>query len=184
MAAPGLDAGQGGHLADVPGNDGERLFARAAASDQADLEALLERAAQHGTPVAYVPGLVMPRAAGLYPGEAKTGRRDACALADTGRARRKQVHCLDVGLAADQTRLASRLRGALASICPALERAVGGRLRQAGVRDLLTRYPALTARGQPVAHRADRQGALAPDRRQGHHRHRHCAGRPGRHRPC
>ena len=75
-------------------------------------------------------------------------------MADTGRTRRKQVHWLDAGsdellaalrvlngfdidLAADATRLASRLRDALTSIAPALERAVGDRLHQAGVRDLL-----------------------------------------------
>jgi hypothetical protein len=34
-------------------------------------------AARRGVPVAYVPGLVMRRAADLYPGEAKTDRRDA-----------------------------------------------------------------------------------------------------------
>ncbi len=113
------------------------------------LEALLDRAARHGTPglvidqpgsiaqlaltvaarrgvlVAYVPGLVMRRAAGLYPGEAKTDRRDVYVLADTGRTRRKQVHWLDAGpdellaqlrvlngsgidLAADATRLGMR----------------------------------------------------------------------------
>jgi len=156
----GLDAGKGEHFADVLDNDGERLFARAVASDQADLEALLDRAAGHGTPglvidqpgsiaqlalavaarrgvpVAYVPGLVMRRAADLYPGEAKTDRRDACVLAGTGRTRRKQVHWLDtssdellaqlrvlngydIDLAADATRLASRLRDALTSISPA-----------------------------------------------------------------
>ncbi len=48
-------------------------------------------------PVAYVPGLVMRRAADLYPGEAKTDRRDAFVIADTGRTRRKQVHWLDAG---------------------------------------------------------------------------------------
>ena len=115
-----------------------------------------------------MPGLVMRRAADLYPGEAKTDRRDAYVLADTGRTRRKQVHWLDAGsdellaalrvlngfdidLAADQTRLANRLRDALTSISPALERAVGERLDQAGVRDLLAKYPTLTALRRPAS---------------------------------
>src|SRR5580700_6546735 len=125
----GLDVGKGEHFAGVLDDDGERLFARPA---------------------------------DLYPGEAKTDRRDAYVMADTGRTRRKQVHWLDAGsdellgalrvlngydidLAADAARLASRLRDALTSIAPALERAVGDRLHQAGVRDLLAAYPTLTA---------------------------------------
>ena len=81
----------------------------------------------------YVPGLVMRRAADLYPGESKTDRRDAFVLADTGRTRRHQVHWLDAGddellvqlrvlngydtdLAADATRLSNRLRDALTSV--------------------------------------------------------------------
>jgi transposase len=182
----GLDVGKEEHFAEVLDHDGERLFARSVINDQAALEALLDQAAGRGTPglvidqpgsiaqlalavarrrevpVAYVPGLVMRRAADLYPGEAKTDRRDAYIIADTGRTRRKQVHWLDAGsdelldrprvlngfdidLAADQTRLTNRCRDALTSVSPVLERALGARLHQAGVRDLLAKYPTLTA---------------------------------------
>jgi transposase len=182
----GLDVGKEEHYAEVLDNDGERIFARSVVNDQAALEALLDRASTHGTaglvidqpgsiaqlalavargrgvPVAYVPGLVMRRAADLYPGESKTDKRDAYIIADTGRTRRKQVHWLDVtsdelldrlrvlngfdiDLAADQTRLANRCRDALTSVSPAPERALGARLGQAGVRDLLAKYPTLTA---------------------------------------
>lgn len=193
MAAPeevdvwvGLDVGKEEHFADVLDDDGEPLFARSVTNDEADIEALLDRAAGHGTPglvidqpgsiaqlaiavagrrgvpVAYVPGLVMRRAADLYPGEAKTDRRDAFVIADTARMRRRQVHWLDttsdellvqlrvlngfdVDLAADLTRLTNRLRDALTSISPALERAVGSRVAHAGVRDLLAKFPTPTA---------------------------------------
>ena len=91
----------------------------------------------------------MRRAADLYPGEAKTDKRDAFIIAGTGRTRRKQVQWLDaasdellerlralngfdIDLAADQTRLTNRCRDALASVSPALERAVGSRLGHAG----------------------------------------------------
>jgi transposase len=182
----GLDVGKEEHFADVLDDDGESLFARSLSNDEADLEALLDRAVGHGTPglvidqpgsiaqlaiavaarrevpVAYVPGLVMRRAADLYPGEAKTDRRDAFVIADTARSRRRQVHWLDVGsdellaqlrvlngfdvdLAADLTRLTNRLRDALTSISPALERAVGSRLAHKGVRDLLVKFPTPTA---------------------------------------
>ena len=91
---------------------------------------VLAVAARRGVPVAYVPGLVMRRAADLYPGEAKTDRRDAFVLAGTGRTRSHQVHWLDGAdhallaqlrvlngddddLAADATRLSNRLVTAL-----------------------------------------------------------------------
>ena len=85
----GLDVGKEEHFAEVLDDDGERLFARSVVNDQADVEALLERAAEsgipglvidqpgsiarlaiavaasRGVPVAYVPGLVMRRAADL-----------------------------------------------------------------------------------------------------------------------
>lgn len=182
----GLDVGKEEHFAEVLDDRGDRLFSLSLANDQAALEALVERAGRHGTPalvidqpgsiaqlalavarsletpVAYVPGLVMRRAADLYPGEAKTDKRDAFVIADTARTRRRQVHWLDAGsddlldqlrvlngfdvdLAGDQTRLANRLRDALTSISPALERALGARLSQAGVRDLLAKYPTLSA---------------------------------------
>jgi transposase len=181
----GLDVGKEEHYAEVLDDDGERLFARSVVNDEAALVALLARAGGHGTPglvidqpgsiaqlalavaraaqvpVAYVPGLVMRRAADLYPGEAKTDKRDAYIIADTGRTRRRQVHWLDAGsddlldqlrvlngfdvdLAADQTRVANRLRDALTSVSPALERALGSRLGLAGVRDLLAKHPTLS----------------------------------------
>jgi len=182
----GLDVGKEEHFADVLDDEGESLFARSVANDQAALVALLEQAARHGAPglvidqpgsiaqlaiavaartgvpVAYVPGLVMRRAADLYPGEAKTDRRDAFVIADTARTRRRSVHWLDtasdelldqlrvlngfdVDLAADLTRLTNRLRDSLVAISPALERAIGARLHQAGVRDLLAKFPTPTA---------------------------------------
>jgi transposase len=177
----GLDVGKEEHFADVLDDHGDPLFGESIGNDEADLVGLLDRAFEHGTPalvidqpgsiaqlviavagrravpVAYVPGLVMRRAADLYPGEAKTDRRDAFVLADTARMRRRQVHWLDVGsdelleqlrvlngfdvdLAADLTRLTNRLRDALTSVSPALERAVGSRLAHGGVRDLLAKY--------------------------------------------
>lgn len=182
----GLDVGKEEHFADVIDDNGDPLFARSISNDEADLDALLDQASQHGVPglvidqpgsiaqlsiavaarrgvpVAYVPGLVMRRAADLYPGEAKTDRRDAFVIADTARLRRRQVHWLDtasdelleqlrilngfdIDLAADLTRLTNRLRDALTSISPALERAVGSRLAHAGVRDLLGKFSTPTA---------------------------------------
>ena len=88
----GLDVGKEDHFAEVLDDDGARLLAQSVANDQAVLEELLTRAAEHGVPalvidqpgsiaqlalavarerdvpVAYVPGLVMRRAADLYPG--------------------------------------------------------------------------------------------------------------------
>jgi transposase len=182
----GLDVGKDKHFAVVLDDAGEKLLARSVGNGESDIEALLADAGEHGevglvidqpgsiaqlaigiaarrdVPVAYVPGLVMRRAADLYPGEAKTDRRDAFVIADTGRTRRRQVHWLDttsdelmvqlrvlngfdIDLAADLVRLSNRLRDALTSISPALEQAVGSRLSHAGVRALLAAHPTPTA---------------------------------------
>jgi transposase len=181
----GLDVGKAAHFASLLNDSGDELGERSVANDEKDLDALLDTAATFGTPalvidqlgslaqlvlavsarrgvpVAYIPGLVMRRAADLYPGEAKTDPRDARVLADTARTHRRRLHWLtatdelldqlrvlagrDEDLAFDVTRTTNRLRDALTSIAPSLERAVGTRLYRAAVRHLLMRYPSPTA---------------------------------------
>jgi transposase len=181
----GLDVGKEFHHAVVLNDAGDVLADRRVTNSEADLVKIIDAATEHGivglvidqpgsiaqlalalarqreVPVAYIPGLVMRRAADLYPGDAKTDRRDAYVIADTARTRRDQIHWLgidddllvqlrvlnglDVDLAADSTRHANRLRDALTSISPALERAIGSKLQHAGVRDLLAKYPTPTA---------------------------------------
>jgi transposase len=122
---------------------------------------LLELSAARGVRVAYVTGLQMRRAADLYAGSAKTDPRDAWVLADFGRRHTDQLNWLsvsdellaklrilngrDVDLATDANRIVNRCRDAITAISPALERAVGDRLHQAGVRDVLGKYPTPTA---------------------------------------
>ena len=122
---------------------------------------LLSVAHQADVAVAYVTGLAMRRAADLYAGQAKTDPKDSFVLADYGRRNVDRLSWLEVSdellvelrvlngrdtdLAHDATRNTNRLRDALLSIAPALERALGPRLHQAGIRDLLSRYPTPTA---------------------------------------
>jgi hypothetical protein len=47
----GLDVGKEAHFADVLDNDGDSLFARAVTNDEAELDALLASAAEHGNSV-------------------------------------------------------------------------------------------------------------------------------------
>lgn len=118
---------------------------------------LLTIAQETGVAVAYVTGLAMRRAADLYAGQAKTDPKDAFVLADYARRNADRLTWLDVSdellvelsilngrdvdLAHDANRCSNRLRDALTSVSPALERAIGDRLVQAGIRDLLSRYP-------------------------------------------
>ena len=156
----GLDVGKQDHHATVVSAAGERLFELAVSNDEAAIERLLDRALEsgpcvlvidqpgsigslavcvarrRGVPVAYVPGLVMRRASELYPGEAKTDRRDSFVLADTARTHARRLHWLQVGdqtlerlrvlggydddLAHDVNRTANRLRAMLLAVSPAL----------------------------------------------------------------
>ena len=123
---------------------------------------LLETAARREVPVAYVTGLAMRRAADLYAGAAKTDPKDAAVLADYARrntdrlswttpsdellVRLRILNGRDADLAADATRAANRLRDALLTVSPALERALGDKLANSGgARDALARWGTPTA---------------------------------------
>ena len=123
---------------------------------------LLETAARREVPVAYVTGLAMRRAADLYAGAAKTDPKDAAVLADYARrnadrltwttpsdellVRLRILNARDADLAADATRAANRLRDALLTVSPALERALGDKLATSGgARDALARWGTPTA---------------------------------------
>lgn len=207
----GLDVGKEDHHATVVSAAGERLVELALRNDERAIEELLDRALEagpcalvidqpgsigslavclahrRGVPVAYVPGLVMRRASELYPGEAKTDRRDSFVLADTARTHARRLHWLEASdealeqlrvlggydddLAHDVNRTANRLRDMLLATSPALERVLGPRLDHPVARALLGRYPtpsALRAAGRrrltPLAKRhAPRIGARLVD---------------------
>ena len=153
----GLDVGKQDHHATVVSAAGEALFERSVANDEAAIERLLELAGEGGRcalvidqpgsigslavlvarrlgmPVAYVPGLVMRRASELYPGEAKTDRRDSFVLADTARTHARRLHWLEVG---DETLERLRVLGGYDDdLAHDVNRAAGrGRLPRAGVR--------------------------------------------------
>jgi transposase len=181
----GIDMAKGDHFAQAMTIAGEELFARSLGNDQADIEAAIETASEHGTvalvidmtasvaqlllsvaaergvPVAYVTGLQMRRAADLYAGTAKTDPRDAFVIADFARRNSDRLTWLevtdellielrvlngrDVDLAGDATRTINRCRDALVAVSPALERAIGPRLTQPGVRDVLKKFSTPTA---------------------------------------
>jgi transposase len=103
--------------------------------------------------VLYVPGLTVDRARDTYRGESKTDARDAHVIADQARMRpdlgelkpgEEQLAELQLLLArrrdliTDQSRIITRLREALLSLFPALERALD--LKSKGPLTLLTHY--------------------------------------------
>lgn len=203
----GLDVGKSEHHATLLAATGEVLSARAIANNQPALEMLLRAGEhgqvalvldqpgsiasltlavcrEHGVPVAYVPGLVMRRAAELYPGEAKTDPRDSFVLADFARAHPGNLRWLeftdetleelrllsgyDDDLAADRVRVVSRLRDMLTTVHPPLEAVLGSRLDHPAVRALLMRYPTPTtlreARRGPVLRLLRRRAPRAAER--------------------
>jgi transposase len=108
---------------------------------------------ERGQRVVYVPGLTVDRARDAYRGESKTDERDARLIADQSRMRGdfselapeegalvelRLLLARRRDLAVDQTRAVTRLREALLSLFPALERALD--LNAKGVLVLLTRY--------------------------------------------
>ena len=122
---------------------------------------LLSIAADRDVPVAYVTGLAMRRAADLYAGSAKTDPRDAFVIADYASRNLDRLTWLDVtdellielrvlngrdvDLAGDANRSINRCRDAMVAVSPALERAVGSRLGQPGVRDVMAKFSTPTA---------------------------------------
>lgn len=181
----GVDMAKTDHYAQAIHVDGTELFSRSVLNDEPAIRSLIEKASAHGrcalvidmtasgaqlllsvaasvdTPVAYVTGLQMRRAAELYAGTAKTDPIDAWVLADFARRNFDRLTWLDVGdelllrlrvlngrdtdLATDTNRTVNRCRDAMVAVSPALERAVGDRLHQPGVRDVIATWPTTTA---------------------------------------
>lgn len=177
----GVDIAKEEHFCHAVTAAGDVLFSRAVANSEAGLDGMIDQAeeagrtvlvidttssaarlllgaaARRGAPVAYVPGLVMRRAADLYAGSAKTDPRDAFVLADYARrnpdrllwvettdealTRMRILAGRDEDLAADSTRTINRLRDALVAVSPGLERVLGSKLHQKAVREVLKRWP-------------------------------------------
>jgi transposase len=109
-----------------------------------------------GCDVAYLPGLAMRRAAGLFPGEAKTDERDAYIICMTARALPEslrpvpapdEVRCQLLALAAydddcrcDRTREISRMRAHLIEDHPHFEHLMGNDLAKPFILKALAHY--------------------------------------------
>ena len=144
-----------GRLIDAAGREGQAALVVDVTGSAAQL--LLAVAADRRVPVAYVTGLAMRRAADLYPGSAKTDPRDAWVLADHARRNADRLTWVELNEellvrlrvlgghdedpAAGSVRTINRLRDAMLSISPGLERVLGEKLAQRGVREALRRWP-------------------------------------------
>ncbi|CAB0824385.1 IS110 family transposase [Corynebacterium diphtheriae] len=171
----GLDVGKSEHHACALDRDGNKVFDKPLPQLESDLASVFHQLQEHGTvlvvvdqpntigalPIAvaracgcevgYLPGLAMRKAADLYPGRAKTDKRDAFIIADTARtmphtlravdrnnevlSALKMLSGFDDDIARDCTRTVNRLRSILTQIYPSLERVLAG--------STLTRTPIL-----------------------------------------
>ena len=142
----------------------------------------------------------MRRVSELYPGEAKTDRRDSSVPANTARTHVRRLHWLELGdetlerlrvlggydddLAHDVNRTANRLRDMLLALSPALERVLGpgSTTPPPGAACPLPTPTALRARGTAPAHAA-RKAPPTADGRPAGRRDPGRARRPESHRP-
>ncbi|MGV0409426.1 IS110 family transposase [Corynebacterium resistens] len=171
----GLDVGKSEHHACALDRDGNKVFDKPLPQLESELAGVFHQLQKRGTvlvivdqpntigalPIAvardcscevgYLPGLAMRKTADLYPGRAKTDKRDAFIIADTARtmphtlraidrnnevlSALKMLSGFDDDIARDCTRTVNRLRSILTQIYPSLERVFAG--------STLTRTPIL-----------------------------------------
>lgn len=174
----GVDVGKAAHHACAVDQTGKVVFSQRVVNGQAAIEALIARAGKSATevrwavdmtsgaaglllvllvaagqPVVYVPGRLVNRMSGAFPGEAKTDAKDARTIAETARMRGdltvvtspeeivtdlRVLTARRADLMGDWVRGVNRVRELLASIFPALERAFDYSTRSALV--LLTGF--------------------------------------------
>lgn len=177
----GLDVGKTHHHACALDRDGNKVFDKPLPQLESELARVFHELQQHGTvlvvvdqpntigalpitvardcgcEIGYLPGLAMRKAADLYPGRAKTDKRDAFIIADTARtmphtlravdrnnevlSALKMLSGFDDDIARDCTRTINRLRSVLIQIYPSLERVfAGSTLTRIPILDLLIHY--------------------------------------------
>ncbi|MFR9481206.1 IS110 family transposase [Corynebacterium amycolatum] len=177
----GLDVGKSEHHACALDRDGNKVFDKPLPQLESELAGVFHQLQKLGTvlvivdqpntigalPIAvardcgcevgYLPGLAMRKAADLYPGRAKTDKRDAFIIADTARtmphtlravdrndevlSALKMLSGFDDDIARDCTRTVNRLRSVLTQIYPSLERVfAGSTLTRTPILELLIHY--------------------------------------------
>lgn len=177
----GLDVGKSEHWACAIDEIGTVLWNKSLPNDQAKLEKVFNMLSTHGSllvvvdqpatigalavglaqemgiDVAYLPGLTMRRIADLYPGDAKTDKKDAFIIADAARSLPHTLRTLtsqdaddaalgmltgfDLDLARQVNQVSNRIRGLYTQIHPALEKSLSTRLDHDAILEVLTSWP-------------------------------------------